>query len=435
MEQTMSPSLNMALAPERLEDGSAEERATFGLFTIRANNTSLTEGFDFFADALRAGPMISGYHAAEWFALNWWRIRYEPYAPRVPEWWRAHCLNAIGEGYVWPNLTFRTDGIRAVVVSEPSTNPEAKPFRYVGAQPWFGPARDLEQAIDAFIPRVLARLRDQNVGATNLETVWSELRAERADPEMAERRRLEALLGRDPDEVEDGAIDSLLADRTRLGDAGVTELAADAAGNAPMRGATLQGIAQQSGIEARRRDAVRLPASSLAASRKREQAWQQGRIAAQALRQQLGPHADRIETTALLTMLGASSSTELRGGSAPLSFVLATDRAPGRIVLRSKWATGQRFELARLLGDHLLFGKDAALLPATRAYTFRQKAQRSFAAEFLSPFEAVDEMTGGDTSPEAIEDAAQHFDVSSQTIETLLRNHGRLEREPFQDAA
>jgi hypothetical protein len=180
---------------------------------------------------------------------------------------------------------------------------------------------------------------------------------------------------------------------------------------------------------------VRLPASSLAAARKREQAWQQGRLAARALRQHQGQHADQIATPALLHMLGASGSSELTGGSAPLSFVLAADREPGHIVLRSRWRTGQRFELARLLGDHLLFGKDATLLPATRAHTFRQKAQRSFAAEFLSPFEAVDEMTGGDTSPEAIEDVAQHFDVSSQTIETLMRNHGRLEREPFQDAA
>jgi hypothetical protein len=427
--------LNITLAPERLDEGSPEEQATFGLLTIRANNTSLTEGFDFFADALRAGPMISGYHVAEWLALNWWRIRYEPYAPRVPEWWRAHCLNAIGEGYVWPNLIFRTDGVRAVVLSEPSVNPEAKPFRYVGAQPWFGPARDLEQAIDAFIPRILARLRDQNVGATNLETVWNELRDERADPAMAEHRRLEALLGRDPDEVEDGAIDSLLADRTRLGDAGVTELAADAAGHAPISGVTLQGIARQTGIEARLRDAVRVPASSLAAARKREPAWQQGRLAAQALRRQQAQQDGRVETRELLAMLGAPGSTELRGGSAPLSFMLKSDREPDRIVLRSKWGTGQRFELARLLGDHLLFGKDAPLLPATRAYTFRQKAQRSFAAEFLSPFEAVEDMTGGDTSPEAIEDAAQHFDVSSQTIETLLRNHGRLEREFLHDAA
>jgi Zn-dependent peptidase ImmA (M78 family) len=55
--------------------------------------------------------------------------------------------------------------------------------------------------------------------------------------------------------------------------------------------------------------------------------------------------------------------------------------------------------------------------------------QRSFAAEFLSPFEVVDEMLAGDYSPEAQQDVAEHFHVSDRTILTLLVNHHRLERD------
>jgi len=55
--------------------------------------------------------------------------------------------------------------------------------------------------------------------------------------------------------------------------------------------------------------------------------------------------------------------------------------------------------------------------------------QRSFAAEFLSPFDAVDEMLGDDYSTENQKDVAEHFKVSELTIRTLLVNHGRLERE------
>ena len=91
--------------------------------------------------------------------------------------------------------------------------------------------------------------------------------------------------------------------------------------------------------------------------------------------------------------------------------------------------------MARLLGDRLLFGADATLVPVTRAYTFRQKAQRAFAAEFLSPFEVVEGMLHGDFSLEAIEEVAEHFRVSTLTIETLLRNHSLIEREPMADAA
>ena len=69
------------------------------------------------------------------------------------------------------------------------------------------------------------------------------------------------------------------------------------------------------------------------------------------------------------------------------------------------------------------------LFPATRSYTYRQKMQRSFAAELLSPFEAVDEMLGGDYSIENQQDVAEYFQVSEITIRTLLVNHNRLERE------
>jgi Zn-dependent peptidase ImmA (M78 family) len=55
--------------------------------------------------------------------------------------------------------------------------------------------------------------------------------------------------------------------------------------------------------------------------------------------------------------------------------------------------------------------------------------QRSFAAELLSPFDAVDDLLDGDYSAESQLDAAEHFKVSELTIRTLLVNHGRLQRE------
>ncbi len=74
----MPAGLEIALAPERLDEGPPEERACFGLFTIRAGEVELTGGMDFFISAYRPGPLVSGYHAAEWFAWNWWRLRLNP---------------------------------------------------------------------------------------------------------------------------------------------------------------------------------------------------------------------------------------------------------------------------------------------------------------------------------------------------------------------
>ncbi|MGH7102966.1 MAG: hypothetical protein ACREFJ_11275 [Acetobacteraceae bacterium] len=55
--------------------------------------------------------------------------------------------------------------------------------------------------------------------------------------------------------------------------------------------------------------------------------------------------------------------------------------------------------------------------------------QRSFAAEVLSPFAAVDAMLDGDDSVDAQADVARHFQVSERAILTLLVNHHRLGRE------
>jgi hypothetical protein len=100
--------------------------------------------------------------------------------------------------------------------------------------------------------------------------------------------------------------------------------------------------------------------------------------------------------------------------------------------LRSKWKTGRRFELARILGDQIAGATEGRLWPVTRAFTYRQKVQRAFAAELLSPFDVVDAMLDGDYSDEQQQEVAEHFEVSPLTIRTLLVNHRRIERDDIE---
>ena len=258
MEQALPAGLEITLAPERLDEGPPEERACFGLFTIRAGAAELTAGLDFFISAYCPGPLVSSYDAAEWFAWNWWRLRYEPRSP-APEWWRAHKMIAIGEGYVWPNLTIFSDGVRTALLAEPSVRPHAKPFRYLGARPCVLPSTEFEAAVDAFIPRILARLRDRGVEETNLGTMWRDVLAERGDPDQAHRRRLEALLGRGPDEVEDNAVERLAIDAASLGERAVEELAAAHPKEGELlTAAVLEQIATRHGVSASPGDAARV---------------------------------------------------------------------------------------------------------------------------------------------------------------------------------
>ena len=66
------------------------------------------------------------------------------------------------------------------------------------------------------------------------------------------------------------------------------------------------------------------------------------------------------------------------------------------------------------------------VVPATQSYTYRQKAQRAFAAEMLAPIDAVDDFLEDDRSEDRYNDAAEHFNVSQMVISSLLRNNHRL---------
>ena len=59
--------------------------------------------------------------------------------------------------------------------------------------------------------------------------------------------------------------------------------------------------------------------------------------------------------------------------------------------------------------------------------TARQKRQRSFAAEFLCPIDALVAFLNGNYSESAQEEAAENFQVSEKTVETLLINHGYVD--------
>ncbi len=422
--------LEIALTPERLDVGTREECACFGLFSIETAIGPLTAGIDWFVNSYRRGPLVSGYHAAEWFAWNWWRLRFE--APStVPDWWRAHRMTAIGEGYVWPNLTIFSDGVRTMLLSEASS-PDAKLFRYLGARALVLPSTQFEAAINLFMSRILGRLRESAIEETNFDCIWRDVLAERSDPARARARarRLEALLGRDADAVEDAAVARLLADEAALGEQAVEELAAEAAqGGALMDATELREIAQASGFERRPHDMVCLDLNHVPPSSAETPAWQLGAIAARALREQERLGDGPISNERLAELAGAEAQA-LAADTPParLSFSLDGSASESRFVLRSRWETGRRFDLARLLADQIVAVPAAHLHAATRAHTYRQKMQRAFAAELLSPFEAVDSMLNGDLSAEAQQDVAAHFQVSDRTILTLLVNHRRLER-------
>ena len=434
--------LAFSLHPETLDEGSAEEKVGFGTIKVVADGHCLTEGFDEYAKSHREGPLASGYHLAEWLVWNWWRLRWEPSRPpayRTLEWASAHRMSTIGEGYVWPNVTIASDGFRSVLTSERSSERNSGPFRYYGSpEAVVLPARRLESAIGRFASDILERLGEAGLGDTNLHRLWRDLGIEREDPAVSRFRRLEARLGRDPDEADAKEINRHLTDAADLGEDALEEVAA---GTEPrtqgpidmLSAERIEEIAKWEGFDATPADAVRLArgANNLPAWGE-VAAWSVGKAAASAVRRQERLGTEPIGNTRLAELAGTTvrAISEYTMRSDKLAFALDRNGAGTRMAFRAKWETGRRFELARLIGDRL-FNDSDRLFPATQAYSYRQKAQRTFAAELLSPFEAVNEILGNDDSDENQAAVADRYQVSPMTIRTLLVNNGRI---PLQDA-
>lgn len=436
----MRRKLVLSLVPATLDRGSPEERCCFGMLSVQMDDSILTLGVDQNSSKSYTGPLVSGYHFAEWLAWNWWRLRWEWWYRQgslddvVCDWEFAHCVAAIGEGYTWPNLTIASDGCQTAIVSDRSHDDRAM-FRYIGAQMVLIPATSLEAAIDPFVSSILTRLDGDGIHGTNLHCLWNELTAEREEPQTAFFRRMEARLGCDPDELDQSVLSRRwLGDAERLGKSALEELATHVAYSRAqtevMSADHITEIARQHGCDADRRDAVELSLPETDLESGDVEAWRIGEDCARRLHLREGLDAEKpISNQFLATLSGVSESAILDSGRIDeMSFFLNNDGFADRVVLASSWETGRRFALARILGDRLFGWKDR-LYPATRSYSYRQKAQRAFAAELLSPFEAVNNMLGADDSEERQHEIAQHYNVSPRTIESMLVNKGRISRE------
>ncbi len=426
--------------PAAFRLSQAEAPAGVGQLEILVNGRLMTEGYDEYTQGYATGPRVSGYHFAEWLVWNWWRLRWEPgppenFGPAISRRWDdAHRTATIGEGYVWPNVVISSDGFRCAVVAEPSQEVTEVPYRYLGAARMeVLAAGELETAIDRFARQILNLVGIADLGSTNLHRLWDDLRRERSDPDIARFRRLEARLGFDPDEIDEQMVASHLDDAKELGEYAVEELAAHAAYLGTemnfVSASELRQVSRRHGFEANANDAVRL---SLGEQDWTESpAWQIGAGAARAVRVQERLGFEPLSNSRLADLTGTTASAieSISERSDRLSFFIAEDGQRSRVALRPKWETGRRFDLARLIGDRLLDGAEP-LSPATQSHSYRQKVQRAFAAELLSPYEAVVDMLGTDTSEEHQAEAAEHFQVSPLAIWTMLVNKGHVSQEP-----
>ena len=428
-----SDGLRIDLEAQPLDAGTPYEKAAFGLLEMTSGGKALTACISTDSDSpqYRAGPCVSGYHLAEWLVWNWWRLRWEPRPPGGPSllnWNMAHCMAAIGEGYVWPDITFASDGFQCEVFSSRSDEADAPSFFYLGAHPLVISSMNFVEAVDRFVDQILNVLTKADLADTNLQTLWHDLSIERNTPDLARFRKLEALLGCDPDAQDAELIENLLSDAPLLGENALDELVINGAqAHSVLTAQQITEVTSRSAFDVDPRDAFRF-SNPVTMERGDVAAWRVGVKIADAVRQETH-FADEPIADGKLADLAGIPCKALRSEESTdnFSWIFQPPDHQARVALRSKWKTSRRFDVARLIGDRLFADSSHTpaepLLPATHSYSYRQKAQRAFAAQLLSPWEAVRDMLGSDRSQENQEQIAEHFAVSSMIIRTHLDNH------------
>ena len=406
----------------------AEDEATLGELGIHVDQTCLTQAVDCETNETRNGANLSAYRLAEWLAWHWWRLRWEParQPPRDMDWSAAHDLACIGGGWLWPNITIKSDGVRIGFETRPSRVVQTEPLRYTMDANVIISAKTFEEGIDEFMSSVLTRLETCTCRDSDLHSIWSELNSERQDEEVSLYRRFEAYLGYNPDEADPALIECLIKDGAAVGLDAMSEVAADNRQSA----LGVREAARKFGFDTRPCDGVQHDSALPNIDRSQVPAWKVGVDVARQLRGQEQLEDKPITNTRLADLCGIKKQyLSRRASKGNIDFTFALDdesSKTSRVVLRSGGELGRRFAVARLLADRILDEKGELLHPATRAYTYRQKMQRAFAGEFLCPVDSLLDFLNKDFSDEKQQDAAEYFKVSPLVVQTLLVRNGKL---------
>ena len=430
MEQTMSNfSIDLRQWLTR-EYGDPLARFSLAELTITAGGWKATEIEDFVARSVRSWIRVSAFALAHWFASNWWRLLWEP-ERNTTSWKMSHKIGAAGEGYLWPDLTFSSDGEAVLVSSRPSSLKSGS-VRYLNNFDEFIPVKEFEHGMHSFIEAVIRRLSDTEIQGSELETLWKEVLVERYDPKMASWRKLEAIMGYDPDETPEHVSTALQLAARKYGSGAVEEMAAEWMQHAVANIETLWGEP--------RREAVPIIIPSFDDLRKQISRirssifpWQRAAETAQIARAVWSLSRGPVSTSTLAEILSVTQSSleDAVDAQGPMNVGFRNGAQNSfSVFLRSTISASRRFALLRLIGDHLMAPRDDKLLPAARyAKTQRQKFQRAFAQEFLCPYsDLIEYLNLEEPSDEDIEDAAHHFDVSALMVKTILVNKGDLQR-------
>jgi hypothetical protein len=410
-----------------------EIQKTMGMFGLKVGEISLTRNEDIWSQTIRDTVLVSAYPLAAWMVASWWRLLYEPLPlgtkPSV-DWRMAHELTAANQGFIWPRVIFASDTEFMQIWCRTSNPSRQQSIRYINGldQPVLLPLLEFEQKAKIFIESVLSRLNATGLSETSLSGLWREVQEEFSDPESTQYRRCEAELGFDPDECPESVINDALHLNRQMGDSTFSEVApaySQELSEAKPLSAKIADITEEPGLDGKPEVSVDDFSGSPSKA-----PWQKAKELASYLRKQIDMGENPVNDEILYELLGLQKSeyeSWTPANRQPVSIAVPLETARFKFYPRKKHPIAKRFELARFLGDYLLYSNQGnSWLASTDLRTSRQKYQRAFAAEFLCPLKSLQSYLDNDYSESAIEDAAVYFNVSQKTVESILANNGLI---------
>lgn len=416
------------------EMGNDAERASFGDLAIRAGGISLSSVIDNLAKSPRDSIHVSLNHLARWFADSWWRLRWEP-EPRSgirPHAWRmAHEMSAAGGGFVWPQICFNSDGETILLSARRTSEAHAAKhaIQYIGDHEIVCDATAVERSIDALMSSVLARQENMSARDPVLAEIWRSVQEERQDPEATLFRRLEAMMGFDPGEIDADEVGRLLDEARWMGEDALLEVLTGAGPDAEAIVEQIEELRASTSVSFSLR-AVQGAVTTWRGPQAGLEPWQNGERLARHLREQWNLGDGRVSDERLSEILGGDIHSEA-AWIAPGDFSLGfrENGAMRPAFRRVRWREGRRFAIARMLADAAFAGSDGGVSPVTNSETARQKFQRAAAQELLCPLEAIKaRLEGRLPDDEKLSEIAYEFDVSPLVVRTALVNKQILPR-------
>jgi len=422
--------------------GLPVDNVTAAEIGIKINGVSVAVTDDIRARTSRETIRVSAYRLASWMADNWWRLRYETEHDTV-DWRLAHEMPAAGGGFVWPPISVRGDlDVVRWIVGESNEDP-ASPVHFNRPRSLEATGLDHEEGIGRFISAVVDRLHEHATRPDiadpyqRLAIVWHDVQRERADSQEREWRRMEAMLGYDPDAAAPHQVESLVQMSKTYGEKAIAEVASYLQAGAEEATRSFLDFASslRDAMDVSILDEPRISFQKSHPAVSPRAAWQLAEEQAALVRTVLGIPQGRVSTKQLTEPFKLSPSVVDEAETTPdvqFSGAVSSERDSLMTpVLPATRVTGRRFAIGRLIGDRLYSTKSDRILPITNTSTRRQQFQRAFSQSLLCPAHELMDFVGNRRSridTELMERAAEHFQVSPLMVQSILINKHVIDR-------